>query len=82
MKTTAEPHVAPLKVADAHARLKIESRQICPCLSMKALHIGSCLFAGTTVGAYLGGVIGAGLGAVFGLAVGIIVITHQTKTPS
>ena len=70
-------HIAP-------ERLKVvrNSRQICPCLSMKALHIGACMFAATSIGGYFLGIPGAIAGAILGLAIGIAVIIHQAKNPN
>jgi hypothetical protein len=51
--------------------VRLSERRVCPCLSVKAMHIGSCLFAGVMAGAVLGGFWGSIIGGTFGLVVGV-----------
>jgi hypothetical protein len=74
----------PVKSMDVQGQAKSweHIQPICPCLSTKALHVGGCLFAATTIGSYYQGILGAAVGAVLGLAIGITVINNQSKTPT
>jgi hypothetical protein len=51
--------------------------QICPCMDVKAIHIGGCLFSATLIGAAFAGYAGAAVGAAFGLVVGLAAVSSM-----